>query len=447
VLLRADDRGWITIRDGERVWDPLSFVKDARSLTPCDQQGQRVALLEELELLRRGNQSYRNRLKLWMKIAVRRQEERDEAIARVRELEALRCVCDEESGRHEDTCPVMLHEAWRGATEAAEECERACDTLARRAARLTTQRNEVRWRLRKAARRVLELGRANRKHVWRERIRRRHEKAMRRAMTLLQQERDAALARADAVNRENQDRRWSLREVAQVLVAYVGTEGPCDALGAARRVIAQAEAAERTIAELRVVVEQADLSSQTPAAEGEQVKWRRRNDQLWNELGGTARERDQFRKANEQLAKRVGALQVRLGELETDLDVCRGCNVEAKRIIARLNTAPDACIAAPENYDLDTLGKRHTLTEEGDCEGWCPACRENRASGRNPDGTAPKFAGRTCGECACMSGGVYTRGFCVKNPGNTTFRRSFREVYAALSPPSWCPGFELREKV
>lgn len=39
--------------------------------------------------------------------------------------------------------------------------------------------------------------------------------------------------------------------------------------------------------------------------------------------------------------------------------------------------------------NLDTLGKRHTLNEVGDCVAWCAACRENTAAGLHPDGTKP----------------------------------------------------------
>ena len=37
--------------------------------------------------------------------------------------------------------------------------------------------------------------------------------------------------------------------------------------------------------------------------------------------------------------------------------------------------------------ELDTLGKRHTITDLGDCVHWCKACKENERAGLNPDGT------------------------------------------------------------
>jgi hypothetical protein len=368
VLLRADDQGRVTIRDGDRVWDPLSFVKDARSLTPRDQQGNPLPLIEELaqsrkvlkhfgkelakrnedtdrrvealyrcmaaaggtykdwpeevvstvtarirrlgeelELLRCGNQSYRNRLRLWMKIAVRRQEERDAALARVRELEALRCVCDEESGKHEDTCPVMIHEALVGATEYANEIER---------------------------------------------------------------ERDAAIARAEAAERERDDALTLAKKALdwQNLADYQMLGDPGTPAGQALRAA-------------KGVIDDAVLLSRQPPT--------------------------------------------------------------------TLDEAIDACAAAPEHDELDTVGKRHTLTEEGDCVGWCEACRENRASGRNPDGTVPEHDGRTCGMCKRGRGWDATgRGYCigmgkVRADGRILPRRA---LHGDQAPPDDCPGFEPLEE-
>jgi hypothetical protein len=62
---------------------------------------------------------------------------------------------------------------------------------------------------------------------------------------------------------------------------------------------------------------------------------------------------------------------------------------EIDRLVGGQDT-PEGQAPATMDEELDTVGKRHTLTEEGDCVGWCSACRENRASGRNPDGTAPE---------------------------------------------------------
>jgi hypothetical protein len=273
--------------------------------TPYDQQGNPLPLVEEVEFLRCGNQSYRNRLKLWMKIAVRRQEERDAARAEVASVASER----------DDVRTTVIAQA-NDLDEAHAEVRA-----------LREQRESLRAGM--AQIRVLS----------------------------------AAIARAEAPERERDEALRTAKEELdwQSLADYQMLGDPDMPGGQALRALVRAARAAWLGAAL-------DRGIAGPSTL--EIIIAMDNDDAWGDLWEAVQRRD-----GDACALFLAVL----------LD---------RQPPKTLGEAIDACAAAPEHDDLDTVGKRHTLTEEGDCVGWCSACRENRASGRNPDGTAPVTEGQ-----------------------------------------------------
>lgn len=58
-------------------------------------------------------------------------------------------------------------------------------------------------------------------------------------------------------------------------------------------------------------------------------------------------------------------------------------------LLIRIPVTP---VASPEDI-TEPPDKRHVVNESGYCVEWCATCRENIASGRNPDGMAPAHDG------------------------------------------------------
>jgi hypothetical protein len=420
-----------------RKFMAAGYRDEQATWTPCDQQNNPLPLVEELERSRVTIEGWHVANRCWVGV-------REDLVTALTLTEQERDVARAEVASVTSTI----------------------DTLARRAARLTTERNEGRWHLRHAARRVLELGRDER------RAQQTANQAITENVALcdeilgLKLDMRAALARAEKAEALIIELRQGISEYRQ----------------------ARDEAAERELrAAARVEAKEIDL-------EIREQQYQFARDEL-----------DQARKANDLPAERARAMQLRLGELETDLEVCRGCNAAANRTIESLNRVLNAeiplanearlllgdpgtpagqalwalalavrehiagCLASGSDHDdAQVIAWAHGSMHAMECSvpvnlagahaaTWIAIllhrrnqCTVGAAVLAGPTKLLPAEVlstidaigdsepeGRTCGMCAWFSGGVFTSGVCTKD-----VRNRYRPIYSALSPPDWCLGFE-----